>query len=389
MARSIKPFRNQMYGTPSPLSDVFPSPIVAKRDPTDFDIGFELGQIWVNSVTGASFILSQIMNGEANWLGISNASEIYRFLVGGPESGAPYFSIQEAINAAKLESIASGIPIIVWVLAGDYTESFSMETDVIVSGFLQQNGIILPTKVFGTVTFNNASSQLFNISIIGQSNHAMICTGSNVAALLQNVQLRAASGFSNIQVETSVGFNFLFDRVISFIVDASVKAINQISGDVLGTALNSLDFRGIINIINNSQLRFDNNFLNGCTMNVSGSSSIVFDNNLMSNLGASNLFNLSGSSSLSCTNCQMTATTGIIINLTGTSTAELSGCNLQSVGLTYSIPVGCTVYSTQNFINCTAPVNFATGAGSLGTARNAYLNSFANTVTTSINLNPD
>lgn len=388
MARSIKQLKNQIYGTPSPLSDLFPSPIIAKRDPTDLDIGFELGQIWINTITGASFILSQIMNGEANWLGISNSSEIYRFLVGGPESGAPYFSIQEAINAAQLESISLGIPVIVWILPGDYTENFNMQTNVIVSGFVPQNGIILPTRIFGTVTFSNVSTLLFNVIVIGQSNHSMITTGTSATAILQNVQLQAPVGFSTIQLETSNLSNLSFQKCISA-ANTGVNGINQISGNSSISVFDSLDFRGVMNIINNSTVRFDNNFLGGSIINASGASSIIFDNNLLSSIGGSNLFNLSGSASLSVTNCQMTATSGIIVDLTGTSTAELSGCNLKSTGLTYNISAGCTVYSTQNFINCTAPINFATGAGSLGTARNAYLNSFSNTVTTLINLNPD
>lgn len=388
MARSLRPFRNQMYGTPSPLTDVFPSPVVAKRDPTDFDIGFEIGQMWVNVTTGASFILSQIMNGEANWLGISNASEVYRFLVGGPESGAPYFSIQEAINAAKLENIALGIIVVVWVLPGSYTESFSMQTGVVVSGFVPQDGLGLITRVFGTVTFNDCATQMYNINIAGQSNHAIITTGSNVGAGLQNVQLQAPVGFSSIQVQTSVSTNMLLKACISAAVAGS-NAINQTSGTVLMSVFDSADFRGVVNLINNSSIRFDNNFLGGSIINLSGTSSVVFDNNLIASIGPANIFNLSGSSSLSSVNSQMTSSSGIIVNLTGTSRAELSGCTLESVGLTYSVGAGCTVYSTQNFIKCTAPVNFATGAGSLGTARNAYLNSFANTVTTSINLNPD
>ena len=60
----------QTYGYPQSSSYVFPSTIVAKRAPTNKDIGHPVGQIWVYEGHSA-YNLIGIQNHQANWVLIS------------------------------------------------------------------------------------------------------------------------------------------------------------------------------------------------------------------------------------------------------------------------------------------------------------------------------
>src|SRR5665213_1893687 len=58
------------YGLVNALQKVFPAPIVAKRDPTTADKA-QIGQIWVNITTNASWVITSIVNNLANWADIA------------------------------------------------------------------------------------------------------------------------------------------------------------------------------------------------------------------------------------------------------------------------------------------------------------------------------
>jgi hypothetical protein len=71
MARSLQTQTNSLYGSPQGLSDQFPSPVVAQRDPTTLDVGYSLGQEWVNTVDQTVFFLAGVSGGIATWNGTS------------------------------------------------------------------------------------------------------------------------------------------------------------------------------------------------------------------------------------------------------------------------------------------------------------------------------
>jgi len=58
------------YGLSSPLPGIFPSPIIARRAPAAGDVGYHLGQLWVDRLTNLAYILTSVSAGAANWLAI-------------------------------------------------------------------------------------------------------------------------------------------------------------------------------------------------------------------------------------------------------------------------------------------------------------------------------
>jgi hypothetical protein len=54
------------YGLSDPLLNVFPSPIISKRSPTQND-GAQIGQVWVNEATNQVYTLSSVAANVYNW----------------------------------------------------------------------------------------------------------------------------------------------------------------------------------------------------------------------------------------------------------------------------------------------------------------------------------
>ena len=49
MVQRLKPAAESLYGFPQPTQSNLVAPIISKRDPTTADIGYPLGQSWVNT----------------------------------------------------------------------------------------------------------------------------------------------------------------------------------------------------------------------------------------------------------------------------------------------------------------------------------------------------
>lgn len=75
--------KNVGYGQNQPLVDVFPTPIVAQRDPVDNDRA-EAGTIWVNAATNDSFVAAATTANVTNWTNIAGgAAEFDQLTVAG------------------------------------------------------------------------------------------------------------------------------------------------------------------------------------------------------------------------------------------------------------------------------------------------------------------
>ena len=73
MVQDIVPQNEQLYGTPQGLINQFPAPISSKRSPTANDIGYVIGQFWINTTTGAWYGLAQNSAGAATWLSLGGS----------------------------------------------------------------------------------------------------------------------------------------------------------------------------------------------------------------------------------------------------------------------------------------------------------------------------
>lgn len=74
MASNI--YRPVAYGLSDALLNVFPAPIVGKRNPLGADKAL-IGSIWVNTVTNNAFVLTSIVNNIAAWTGIAGGTGIF------------------------------------------------------------------------------------------------------------------------------------------------------------------------------------------------------------------------------------------------------------------------------------------------------------------------
>jgi hypothetical protein len=77
MARRLNNQANLAYGTPQGLHQIFPAPITASRVPAAADIGYPVGQVWINTTTNQSWFLTSVVAGAATWaLASPGASDV-------------------------------------------------------------------------------------------------------------------------------------------------------------------------------------------------------------------------------------------------------------------------------------------------------------------------
>lgn len=77
MARRLQSQANTAYGTPSGVTPMFPAPIAAWRNPAATDVGYPIGQSWVNQTSGQAYIMTGSVAGAATWaLSSPGASDV-------------------------------------------------------------------------------------------------------------------------------------------------------------------------------------------------------------------------------------------------------------------------------------------------------------------------
>lgn len=108
----------------SGVISVFEPPLVQARDPSVLDVGYDVGQDWINSTLNRYWKLTSYSSGNANWelVGGQGGSAITPFVVATDGTG-DYTTIQAAITAA-----GAG-PAAIWIRPGNYTENLSFTTN--------------------------------------------------------------------------------------------------------------------------------------------------------------------------------------------------------------------------------------------------------------------
>lgn len=221
MAQKQRPQAETLSGLPQPnFTGYAPASIIAKRSPTSLDVGYPIGQLWVNKASGNAFQLTQVSGGSATWVntGVSPSGSVDTLtgntggaispsagninIVGGsglsvagsgstltinrtgndfpitpyvvgPIGQAGYQTIQSAVNAAN---IAGGGTV--YVQDGTYTENLTLYDAVQIVGtcaFRTPNactiiGVHTPPATgkfsFTNVTLQSATS-IFNSAVAG------------------------------------------------------------------------------------------------------------------------------------------------------------------------------------------------------------------------------
>jgi len=80
MVQRLRQQAQSSYGTPQPLFNEFPKPVIATRDPTAADLGYNLGQQWANKTTGNFYALASNAGGVATWTILGSVSSTFTTL---------------------------------------------------------------------------------------------------------------------------------------------------------------------------------------------------------------------------------------------------------------------------------------------------------------------
>jgi hypothetical protein len=151
-------YQNVSYGLNQPLNLENPTPVIAKRNPTNSDFAFPT-TIWTNTTTNAIYILASITNNSANWvlLEVGGGAGVFASLtvIPGPISLTGTTSINTA--GAAVTSIGSG---------GTGAVNIGNTTgNTLVTGTLSSTGTI--TSVNGAVSANTTITAGTGISTAG------------------------------------------------------------------------------------------------------------------------------------------------------------------------------------------------------------------------------
>jgi hypothetical protein len=73
MVKRLQTQSEGLYGLPTPITNQFPTPIVARRNPAATDTGYMIGQVWVNKLNGTVYALASNTAGVATWLSLGGS----------------------------------------------------------------------------------------------------------------------------------------------------------------------------------------------------------------------------------------------------------------------------------------------------------------------------
>jgi hypothetical protein len=77
MVKTLRTQAESLYGLPQPVVNQFPTPVIARRAPTTSDLGYILGQIWVDKVGLNIYGLASNGGGIATWAIMGTVSSTF------------------------------------------------------------------------------------------------------------------------------------------------------------------------------------------------------------------------------------------------------------------------------------------------------------------------
>lgn len=181
---------NNAYGLSNPLQNIFPDPVVAQRAPTASDLGYRIGQIWVDVPTGQIYGLASIVAGSATWSVLGPGSSDVDTLTGDTGGalsptggniniiGGDLVTVDGSGSTLTINATSGGYPITPYVVGSSgeagYT-TIQSALDAIGAGG-SGNVWVQPGTYTEDLVFPNNS----NIGIVGTSDEA---TGPTVVGV--------------------------------------------------------------------------------------------------------------------------------------------------------------------------------------------------------------
>ena len=213
MARRLKPQSNSVYGLPQPLQNAAEPTLVFNRAPTTADIGYNLGQGWLDAVTQIYYILANVSGGTATWVA-QNAAAGSVLTVTGDAGGAqaPILGdiqvIGDGVNLST--SGAAGIITVSETATPTFTSVTTGALSVTTGGAADTAGIA--TLAGGTITVNTTA--VTASSLIFVSCQTAVGAGAPGAYKIENVVVGTSFDItSSVAADTSDVAWFLVEPV--------------------------------------------------------------------------------------------------------------------------------------------------------------------------------
>ena len=199
MAQRTKTQQEVLSGSPQPNFTSFaPSPIVSKRNPTTEDLGYQIGQFWINRSLGTAFQLTNTGGGQALWVSVGGISDypITPYVVG-PVGQAGYQTIQSAINVAGPVAASTGQVQCIYIQPGTYTENLVLQSGLV---FVGTGGFGFPniTTIIGThiPPVNFGGGNVFRDLYLNSSGDLFSSSAVSSSSIILNECVTVANGYT-------------------------------------------------------------------------------------------------------------------------------------------------------------------------------------------------
>lgn len=234
---------NVSYGLNNALQEVFPKPIVATRAPTATDKNFPIGQRWIDKSGNASYVLTSVASGSANWEGLGGGAATFTSVTS-PLYTSPASS-DLAVTAATGKSI---------VMTASESAPDAIDINATAGGIdIDAGGAINLTSAGAGVTIQSVTASNFTVFGAGQDLTLSSVGGSVKVSATENaanaISLIANGGTSEtILIESQQGTGANAININSTAGGINVDAV----GDINMESTNSTATAFVINASNAS-----------------------------------------------------------------------------------------------------------------------------------------
>lgn len=158
MAQKRRIQAESLSGMPQPnFLGYSPSPVIAKRDPTTLDVGWPLGQTWVNKTGNNFWGLTSVAGGIATWQEMGSSTGQVSTLSGNTGTALPAAGNIQIAGTTTISTVASGSTVTV-----SNTGPFALST---LTGLALGAGTAAATGV----TYTPVTAWVPNLQINGSS----------------------------------------------------------------------------------------------------------------------------------------------------------------------------------------------------------------------------
>ena len=188
----------QGYGAQgSPIFNTFPSPVIARRDPTTADINFKVGRSWVNTVLDTAWMLGSKAAGSATWIALGSGTSGGVVTITGTTGGAlsPTAGNITITGTANQGSFAGAGSTLTWSLSSTLVAPGSVTATTTLTATL---GNITATN--GNIVLGNAGNKQVYTSVASTTTAGANSAGTvalvagtatvNTTAVTANSQIR-------------------------------------------------------------------------------------------------------------------------------------------------------------------------------------------------------